>query len=315
MPAAAAATKTKTARSAKPAAAESAAARAAKTWGSEAPTLDFATKAATILMVTPAIANAWLARNTNNRAPVQKQIDKLVTDLLNDAWMFTGEAIKFGTNGALLDGQHRLLAIAKAGVTAEVLIVTGVEPKAQNVMDSNIVRRLSHALQISRGIGKFQANNLAATIIATRAWSNGERTHDGTRGVTTSLALDWFDQHPELVELSIEANKISTKVPSLTAKQVSTFIWAFDAIDVDDRHAFFEKLASGVGLEDGDPILVLRNTLLREDAKRTNSGKVHPFVRMALTAKAWNAWRDGVTVKTLAWRGGGAKPEAFPEPR
>ena len=35
---------------------------------------------------------------------------------------------------------------------------------------------------------------------------------------------------------------------------------------------------------------------------------------LAITLKAWNAYRQGETVGLYRWRPGGAKPEAFPEP-
>lgn len=275
---------------------------------------DFSLRAAYFAEITPQVAQRWLGLNINNREKTKSNLTKLGQDMLDGNYRLNGESIIVSSKGKILDGQHRLTKCAETGVSIISVVVTGIEEETQSSIDTGVVRTLAHNLQMSRGLAKFASTNLASAIVITRSWDAGTRTHDGS-GMTVQQGLAWLDAHPELIELSAEATRLASKVPSLTTKQVAAFIWTLDKIDADDRKFFFDKLSTGIGLDAGDPILVLRNILLREDAKRTNAGKMHPFVRMALTAKAWNAWRDGVTVKTLTWRGGGTSGEAFPEPR
>ncbi len=57
---------------------------------------------------------------------------------------------------------------------------------------------------------------------------------------------------------------------------------------------------------------MLRNALPR-DALATK--KMPASHRLAITIKAWNAYREGRSIGYLRFAGGGAKPEQFPEPR
>jgi hypothetical protein len=86
--------------------------------------------------------------------------------------------------------------------------------------------------------------------------------------------------------------------------------YIFNQLDEEDTTDFFERLTSGKNLDEGNPILVLRNTVLEH-------GPIHSTDRMRLAAlmiKAWNFYRSGIEVQRLRWKGGGAKPEQFPKP-
>lgn len=274
-------------------------------------TIDPTVRGAHIVTVTPEIAAAWLGLNTNNREIKSENITKITGDMVDGAFFFTGAAIQFSDKGCLLDGQHRLISVRDTKMSFDMVVVTGVQTEAQAAMDSGKPRKLYENLGLLRDISRNQCVNLAAAITITHAWAQGDRTHDGSQGFSTSMGLAWFDSHPELEQISIEATKIAAKVPLLSAKMVALFIWEFDKLDVNDRKDFFQKLVNGAGLEEGNPILVLRSLL----HKVANSDvTLAPAHRIALTIKAWNAYREGVKVKRLSFRAGGSKPEAFPLP-
>lgn len=63
-------------------------------------------------------------------------------------WRYTGEGIKFGPDGTLLDGQTRLRAIVLSGVTITMPVWRGIDPDAQLVMDSGRPRSNSDALSM-----------------------------------------------------------------------------------------------------------------------------------------------------------------------
>ena len=80
----------------------------------------------TLETITPSIAAAWLARNMNNRRPNQRIIDELAAAITAGLWHTTHQGIAFDELGQLIDGQHRLLAIVKAGVAEPFEIVPRV---------------------------------------------------------------------------------------------------------------------------------------------------------------------------------------------
>ena len=77
----------------------------------------------------------WLGFNTHNRNLRQRQCSASCTSTRPDMeagnWQWNGESIKFAEDGTLLDGQHRLAAIAESGVTLPVLVVRGLPNETQ----------------------------------------------------------------------------------------------------------------------------------------------------------------------------------------
>src|SRR3954466_6916862 len=61
-----------------------------------------------IMLVTPALAMDWLDVNFRNRSVNARDIDRINRDLLAGEFEFLGDPIRFGKNGELYDGQHRL---------------------------------------------------------------------------------------------------------------------------------------------------------------------------------------------------------------
>jgi hypothetical protein len=91
---------------------------------------------ATIVTVTPKLAGEWMESNEKNRHIRDRLVVKYARDMSAGNWSLTGEAIKFDTEGCLVDGQHRLLAVILSGVSLQMLVVCGVERAAQTVMDT-----------------------------------------------------------------------------------------------------------------------------------------------------------------------------------
>jgi hypothetical protein len=68
--------------------------------------------------------------------------------------MFTGDTVKVTASGTLLDGQHRLMAWVAAGCPAGryFIVVRGIHPDAQLVMDRHAKRRLHDCLSLSLNV-------------------------------------------------------------------------------------------------------------------------------------------------------------------
>ena len=113
-------------------------------------------------------------------------------------WRLNGETVKIARDGTVPDGQHRLNACVEAGVPFLSLVVTGVEPEAQDTIDIGIGRKLSDSLAI--------ANKANPTVLASIArwslrWLHGVR--GGTAGAggyrpTQQEVLEYIAQAPHL---------------------------------------------------------------------------------------------------------------------
>lgn len=272
--------------------------------------IDFKTVSLTVVTITPAIAEEYLGAVAEGRRSSSKSVDRLVTDLRAGNFIFTADPIKFGTNKELLDGANRLRAVIKSGVSITVLLATGVAVEARNVIDTGAKFGLKNALERR---GTAHAANVAGALTAVQAWEREEHTlHPKTGATTNSTSLTFLDAHPEIESIAHEAARYASKIPTLTSKQISALIWAFDKLDRDYRTTFFAKLISGANLEANSPILQLRNLLADE---QVSASKRSPRFVFAVTIKAWNSYRTGTTVRSLNFVGGGVHPQEFPIPK
>lgn len=101
----------------------------------------------TQLTVTPEMAARFLEFNTGNRPLSRGWTTSLARSIINGEWKQTHQSIAFSGDIAnparLLDGQHRLSAIVKAGRPVEVLVAWGVDEATFSVMDDNKTRNFA----------------------------------------------------------------------------------------------------------------------------------------------------------------------------
>lgn len=96
--------------------------------------------------VTPQMARNFLRCNQSNRPIRRSHVDYLVGIIRRGEWVTTHQGIAVSENGRLLDGQHRLAAIAEAGITCRIAVATGVPEGAYAAMDRGVLRTMADAL-------------------------------------------------------------------------------------------------------------------------------------------------------------------------
>lgn len=78
----------------------------------------------------PKKAKEYMKKNVNNprgtNSLSRSHVERLADDMKAGLWQNNGEAIVFDEDGFLKNGQHRLAAIIKSGVTIEVAVIRGV---------------------------------------------------------------------------------------------------------------------------------------------------------------------------------------------
>lgn len=123
---------------------------------------------AEVVTVTPEQAGKWLERSTNVRPVSDGRVETLCRVLLAGGWKLNGEPIIFDEYGNLVDGQHRLWAIFKSGVTAILTVVTGVPRDAVPTIDTGTSRptHLVVGSQFSETIGDRNAGRFTAVVAA-----------------------------------------------------------------------------------------------------------------------------------------------------
>ena len=87
------------------------------------------------VLVTPETAAEMLKHNTGNRILRPAAIATMAAQMRAGQWTTTHQGIAFDADGNLLDGQHRLHAIVKAGAPILLAVSRGVPSAAFKVMD------------------------------------------------------------------------------------------------------------------------------------------------------------------------------------
>ena len=263
--------------------------------------------------VTPALAKEWLTRNMRNRPASTVTIEKYRRDMADGNWQFTGDAIRFDAAHNLIDGQHRLSAIAAMPprFAVPLLVIKGLEQRSQLVMDQG--RRRTPGQQLSL-LGIKHANIVAAVARLTIMWEEGLMFRDNKlQQLTTAAQVEqWAADNSASVALIGEhagdIRAVDTR-PSVTG----TAFVRIAKINEDQAVAFLSSLATGANLSEGDPILTLKNRFHK--IRRDNLG-VSERDLLAFFILAWNAHRAGKAMsKFQRPRGGKWSVNNFPVPR
>lgn len=80
-----------------------------------------------VMEITPELAAMWLRKNVNNRNLSKERVKQYALAMATGHWTLTHQGIAFDTNDILIDGQHRLEAIVKAGIPIKMNVTFGVE--------------------------------------------------------------------------------------------------------------------------------------------------------------------------------------------
>jgi hypothetical protein len=130
------------------------------------------------MLVTPAIAEAWLASNyRENRKLRPPRIEEYALAMRNGEWKLTSQGIAISEDGELLDGQHRLNAVVQSGCSVWMWVFFGVASSAYLVIDNGMAKDLAVRLGLDRGIGKGMVATARSAIIGLgqgTAWSVSE---------------------------------------------------------------------------------------------------------------------------------------------
>lgn len=259
--------------------------------------------------VAPELAEEWLGKNVHNRNIRERLVAAYARDMAAGAWRLSGEAVKFSRTGALLDGQHRLHAVVRAAVPVEMLIVRGLDPLTQQVMDSGATRTADDALRLRGGSSYYPV--LAATArLCVRATAGLGMDTGGGFKVTNSEVLGYIDATPDLLP-AVEMASTHRNHIDVPLSVLAYAVWRLSAVDTNACNLFITKLADKTLMTKGDPILALHNRLTEI---RRNGRHASRTDYVSLIFRAWNHWRTGKSVQSLPLSTAAGQVDV-PEPR
>lgn len=91
-------------------------------------------------LITPERATELLKLNTRNRRIRTKHVLNMSRQMERGEWRVTHQPIAISSDGALLDGQHRLAAVVKCGLPVKMSVAYGVSPDIFGTIDVGAIR-------------------------------------------------------------------------------------------------------------------------------------------------------------------------------
>ena len=254
----------------------------------------------------------WLDNaNFNNRAVREDYVERIANDMINGRWDGrNGEPIKFDTTGRLIEGQHRMWACVKSDTPFETLMITGVSPESYNT--SGIGRPKSFADFLGPVHGEKNVFNLASAVRLVYHWSTGtlDKQRDGKTLPTIKQLETVYRDHPNLKD-SVSAIANRSDVRKIITPSYAMLIHYAATLENNSARveSFFDRLGSGLGLYEDDPVYHLRRFLLSQRSLKPGQRRSRQEYVLALAIKAWNACKNEQKMKALSFRVG----EPFPQ--
>lgn len=240
-------------------------------------------------LVTPAEAEYALQFNAeNNRRVSEEHTAKIVKDLQTGHWDFRADVIRFSKSGKLIDGQHRLMAIAKSGIPGDTLVCYGLDEHLIRKIDTTLrSRSYADGLKVD---GLKNPNKLAAAAAVLRAidseeFSSRKRPNDFENDEMLAIhaeGLEWaMAEVPARIEPGIQAG----------AKEIYSafaYLYPVNPQKVQElKDAYVHE-----GAPAGHPMNTLRRTV-------ANFKKETPRVRLVKVLRCLEAGLEDETLKLV----------------
>lgn len=213
-------------------------------------------------------------RNLKKRG---KKTDLLIRDI--KANNFFPSLIKFDAGGQVLDGQHRLYAIAQAGKTVKMMVETGADRKSMIKVDRGCPRSIKDIL----GLSVFQEWGLdpkywthAATLgKAFFSYIEALKMKGSLIGNLTSFSptdedlFDFFNRERKLIEWSAGTAKALRGRPKLHGRVFMIPLMFLRKIDAKLAEAFLYDLQSNSS--DKNPAVWVASYLAKQEGMNSRA--------------------------------------------
>lgn len=95
--------------------------------------------------ITPDVARHLLSKNISNRSLRPMKVDEYTRQMRSGDWQITHQGIAINKHGQLIDGQHRLTAVVRSGVTVQMFVARGFDAEDHRglMVDTGIKRTVA----------------------------------------------------------------------------------------------------------------------------------------------------------------------------
>ena len=237
-------------------------------------------------IITPERATQLLETQQQNRLPNMRHVAFLADQMAQGLWMSnTGDTIKLNTKGNLIDGQHRLLAIIKAGMHLEVAIANNVVDEAVQVLDTGRSRTAVDAFTIAK---LPNSNNLLSAIRFIMVYQEGKVGKEKLKVIVQKM-IEWSNKNPSILDSYKAATDLFNRSRLLPVSDYLVLHFLFTPVDAELCNDFLTKFTTGLNLKAGCPVYLYREKIQRHREGRYNFDREE---RLAMAILAWNWLRQ-----------------------
>lgn len=262
------------------------------------------------LLITPEIAKAFLDKNLSNRIVSKVTVNQYSEAMKSQKWRLNGESIKFCEKGNILDGQHRLLACIKSGVSFITLVTYGLKEEDKTTMDTGKNRSASDVLSFVGTKNIKPAASIIQFIIPFRLGRYGIASSQSSGGGNNkpylpdnTEILNFYQNTPgfiDFVDHTVTLHKQGDKCVPIKIFGGLHYVITQKA-GVAKADSFFYCLSTGLNLAQGSPIHTIRTKLIKGKTNLSNVDKLNRTQITAAIIKAWNYCMQGKTVLKMKY--------------
>ena len=243
------------------------------------------------------VAIELLTANAHNRRLNPNKVQQYVEQMERGVWRQTGDPIRMSKTGKLIDGQHKLTAIAQADTEYEYVVIWGLDDEAQDFIDVGSKRSLAQSLALKREANSNQLSGAVRMIWQVDHAQDGSTPGRWLTEPTYAEYHDYIESYPEIrtsVQIAMKVAR-SLKVP---ASPIAAAHYFASTVAPDDADDFFTDLGDlGAVVPDDSPIIALRKTAISW-ASRGSVSRIEQGSLYDVCVRGFDAYRDGKAVKT-----------------
>lgn len=255
---------------------------------------------ADVEFITPAQAWDWLNKGERPRKDRRVNVIRYYRDITSGQWVDGAGAVIFDKDGALLNGQHTLLALIESDEGLWLVVVRGVSPSALEVIDSGATRTFADVL---RGRGEINVMGLGAAIRFCWLYTNDGLPWTSIQPTRSDL-LSFLDKHPGIRDSVRIAHPLNSPPHSWPASSSAGVHYLASLEWPEQAAAFYAFMALDAEPPKGSPPMAFRRWLINN----ANEAKT-----IAWSAHAINAINAYVAGKTMNAIKGWTPDQKFPK--
>lgn len=244
-------------------------------------------------LMTPTEAQRLLDEyNTSNRTVRPRVVEEYTRSILQDRWQdHYLNKCSISTEGVLVDGQHRLMAIVAANKAVPFGVEWDVDPSIADIIDRGSPRRVDDLPALAHIPNKSQVSSVAKILLGEY---EGFALYDytGPSRFSHQEVGDYIIKHEEEI-LAAQALLHHGRALKIQRKALSIFLVRAQRKHpkVDLLH-FLADLGTGANLANGDPRLAARQWFVRygSDGKSPDRKWESHY---SILVKAFNSWMKG----------------------